>query len=268
MSKYNDVSSKKIFQLLFPKVRYFIISILTFLMGATTLFAKPTVYLLGDSTVQNYSYKSRPRQGWGARIPKYFNTNQIFDNRALGGRSSKSFYDEGHFKNILADLKKGDFLFIQFGHNDIKIDPKKHTEPETTFKEYLRLYIKGAKAKGAIPILITPMTTRSSYSTLTSKFEESLYVFSAYATAMRELGSEKNVSVVNLDRSSINYLNFIGFEGSANIFMTLQTYDWPSFTGDRNDGTHFQEIGASQMARLIALSIKELDIKNLSSNTL
>ena len=96
--------------------------------------AAPVVYLAGDSTVMTYYSGSYPKQGWGGRLPGYFLPGVSFSNHAIGGRSSKSFYDEGRLSTILLSIKPGDYLFIQFGHNDGNADPKLHTDPFTSYK--------------------------------------------------------------------------------------------------------------------------------------
>ncbi len=239
------------------------------LLALTDSAAKvvPTVYIAGDSTVMSYHSGSFPQQGWGARIPEYFNANVVFSNKAIGGRSSKSFVNEGRLDEILNLIKPGDFLLIQFGHNDqlpAATFPDRHTDPQTTYKDYLRLYINGAKKKGAIPILVTPMTRRS-FNATTKTFNNSL---GAYPEAMRELGPENGVHVVDLNTDSINYLNSIGFDASAKVFMILKAGEYPNFPNGQNDATHFQENGANQMARLVAHAIKAQNIRNLGVNVI
>lgn len=242
--------------------------IMAFVLSMGTAFAKYTVYIAGDSTVMTYSSSHYPQQGWGGRIGEYMNRNNIaIVNKAIGGRSSKSFYDEGRLTEILNLIKPGDFFLIQFGHNDqlpASTYPQRHTDPETTYKDYLRKYIDGARAKGAVPILVTPMTRRS-YNTTTKTFNNSL---GKYADAMRELGREKGVHVIGLDLMSVAYLNSIGYAASANVFLYLPAGKYAAFPNGASDSTHFQENGANQWARLIAHEIKAQSIKNLSVNVI
>ena len=130
-----------------------VLASVVFLTGISAAFALPTVYIAGDSTVMTYKagYNYYPQQGWGGRIAEFFNTKILFANKAIGGRSAKSFVDEGRLAEILKVIKPGDFLFVQFGHNDAlpaATYPLRHTDPQTTYKAYLRQFIDGAKAKG------------------------------------------------------------------------------------------------------------------------
>jgi hypothetical protein len=123
----------------------------------------PTVYLAGDSTVQTYATNAAGQQGWGQRLQEFFTSDVVVVNKSIGGRSSKSFIDEGRLKDILTVIKKGDYLFAQWGINDrYTSDTARYTNPATTFRTYLKQYIDGARAKNAIPVLVTP-TPRHQY---------------------------------------------------------------------------------------------------------
>ncbi|MDP4182079.1 MAG: rhamnogalacturonan acetylesterase, partial [Bacillota bacterium] len=176
--------------------------------------AKPTVYICGDSTVQNYSASYAPQTGWGQVIPKYFTSDVLFVNKAIGGRSSKSFIVDGRLDEILKVIQPNDYLFVQFGHNDADISkPERYTEPNTEYKQYLRQYIDGARSKGAIPVLITPVA-RLNYTNGAFKND-----FPAYCTAMKEVATEKNVGCIDLMTKSINYYTSIGYNQVYPFYM-------------------------------------------------
>ena len=155
--------------------------------------AKITVFIAGDSTACDYGPSRAPRAGWAQMIGAFFDEQQIIiENRAISGRSSKSFIDEGALDGILADIKSGDYLLIQFGHNDAKKeDPSRYSDPET-FKTYLSQYMDGARRRGAKPVLITPVHRRS--------FEKGRLVSThgAYPGAVTALAKGLKVPLIDL----------------------------------------------------------------------
>jgi len=207
---------------------------------------KSTVYICGDSTVSNYAASSAPQTGWGQVISKYFTSDVLFQNKAVGGLSSKTFITGGYLDKILNAIKANDYLFVQFGHNDATPSrPERYTDPNTTFKEYLRQYIDKAREKKAIPVLITPMA-RFIYTN--GVFQNS---FPAYQQAMKEVAAEKNVPCVDLMTASLNYYNSIGYDKVKPFYM---------ISVNRTDTTHFTDKGALQMARLVSEGIAGLDL--------
>lgn len=221
-------------------------------MAARPGAAAPVVYLAGDSTVMTNGANVFPQQGWGGRIPGLFTTGISFNNRAVGGRSSKSFVDEGRLGAILGVIKPGDYLFVQFGHNDDLSDVRLHTDPFTSYKVYLAMYIDLSRQYGAIPVLVTPMGRRRYDSS--GRF---LNDFIARSSAMKQLALEKNVPLIDLNAKSIGWYNSIGVAATGNVFMWLSAGQYPAFPNGVSDSTHFQEYGASQIARLVAQGIEE-----------
>jgi lysophospholipase L1-like esterase len=205
---------------------------------------KPTVYLAGDSTVQTYSASQAPQQGWGQRIAEFFTTDVVFVNKSIGGRSSKSFIDEGHLTEILGLLKAGDYLFAQWGINDrYSSDETRYTNPATTFRTYLKQYIDGARSKNAIPVLVTP-TPRLDYSN--GVFHNG---FTDYCTAIKAVGLETNTPVIDLQTMGLAYYASIGYDAVvANICLAGP------------DVLHFRDTGAYQMARMVAQGAKDIDV--------
>ncbi|MCP3819732.1 rhamnogalacturonan acetylesterase [Streptomyces sp. A3M-1-3] len=226
---------------------------------------RTTVYLAGDSTVASYSESVRPMAGWGQMIGQFFTGEVEFENRALGGRSSRSFVLESHLDRILATINRGDYLFVQFGHNDKPLTDSlcaskplycnRHTEPCTTYKRYLAKYVDGARAHGATPVLITPMGTR--------KFDRKgrfVNEFSDYAKAMRQLGAERKAPVIDLNARSIAFYNRIGVQASKDVFLHVAPRTYPAYPSGKADNVHFQEYGAARLARMVAEDVRRSDL--------
>ncbi|RCX20172.1 lysophospholipase L1-like esterase [Anaerobacterium chartisolvens] len=227
-----------------PNVDY--LSVTNASVPETKPFTGATVYICGDSTVMTYNASYYPQAGWGQMISKYFNSNVTFVNRAIGGRSSKSFVEEGRLDSILNVIKPNDYLFIQFGHNDATIsNPERYAAPYTTYKEYLGRYIDGARAKGAIPVLITPVA-RLNYSNNTFKND-----FPDYCTAMKQVASEKAVVLIDLMTLSLNYYASIGYNEAYKLYLV---------SSNGSDYTHFTEAGADAIAGIISREVKKLNI--------
>lgn len=222
--------------------------------GASATAATPVhVYIAGDSTASTYVSSLAPRTGWGQALPVFLTSKAVAVNVARSGASSKSFIDLGRLDHILALIKRGDYLLISFGHNDEKIeDPTRYTEPSTTYKSYLSQYIDKSRAKGAIPVLITPVERRR----FTSAGAVSP-THGAYPAAMRELAAAKGVPLVDLTASSTALWNRAGVEGTKNYFMQLPAGQYPNYPDGIQDNTHFQAFGAIQVARLIAIALRD-----------
>lgn len=234
-----------------------LVFLLSLALGAVAGAARATTaYLIGDSTVSLYSSTYYPRMGWGQVFPSYFQSTIVISDKARSGRSSKSFYDEGAWTPIATALKAGDYVFIQFGHNDEKSDPALHTDPYTTYQQYLSIYINDARAKGAIPILVTPVE-RNSWSNGTIK-----PTHGDYPDAMRKLASAKGVPLIDLTAgSTAKYISLGQTYTTWNVFMNLKAGQYPNYPNGNTDNTHFQENGANIIARLVVGAIRS------SSNT-
>ncbi|WP_442600106.1 rhamnogalacturonan acetylesterase [Neobacillus sp. D3-1R] len=223
---------------------------------AQTEQKKVTVYLAGDSTVSNYPLSKSPKAGWGQMIEGMFDEQVVVKNVAVPGRSSKSFIAEGRLDTLLKQIQPGDYLFIQFGHNDQKIqDPSRYTEPNTTYKEYLKTYIDGARKRGAIPILITPVERRS--------FTEDGQVMDThgeYPSAMKELGREEKVRVIDLTAKSKIYFQQLGPDQTKELFLFLDPGVSNNYPSGIADNVHFQKKGAKEIAKLVVEGIKELSL--------
>jgi lysophospholipase L1-like esterase len=210
-----------------------------------------TVYIAGDSTVQNYTNSTIHQAGWGQMLPEYFNAKVTIDNRAIGGRTARRFIDEGYLAQILNVIKAGDYFLVQFGTNDGNKTATYtfngqtipyYLDPETDFKTYLMQYIDGARSRNAIPVLVTPPPRNSAYCTGGNGT-------GAHAQAMRELGSAQNVAVVDLNQMTVNYLKAICPSPQPEDFFLIKA-------DGTIDGTHFQENGARILAGFVASGIR------------
>lgn len=214
---------------------------------------KINVFLAGDSTVSTYPSSKSPKAGWGQMIDEMFDEQIVVKNLAVPGRSSKSYIEEGRLEKLLKQIKKGDYLFIQFGHNDQKVhDPTRYTDPDTTYKNYLKQYIEGARKKGAFPILITPVERRSF--TLEGKAIDTHH---KYPAAMIELGREEHVPVIDLTMKSKKLFQEMGADQTKKIFLCLKAGEYPNYPNGITDNVHFQENGAREMAKLVLEGIEE-----------
>ena len=201
-----------------------------------------TVHYIGDSTVARNNYRSYPQTGMSQGLSLFLSEQVFIRSYAKNGRSTKSFLDEGRFEPVKQAMKPGDFLFIQFGHNDEKADEARHTDPETTYQENLRLFIDAAREAGAYPLLITPIARRL-FDT-DGHFRPGSH--GAYPDAMKALAQATETPVVDLTSASEDYLTQLGDEPSKPLFM------WPK------DNTHLKPEGAMRMAALLAEGLKNL----------
>ncbi|AWB46910.1 G-D-S-L family lipolytic protein [Paenibacillus sp. CAA11] len=218
--------------------------------------SKPVLYLVGDSTMQTYDPYWQPQAGYGQMLPSFFSDAVEIKNHSIGGRSSKSFIVQGRLDEILRVIRPGDYLLVQFGHNDATISvPDRYASP-ADYKNYLKTYIDGAKQRGATPILVTPMGRRD-FNADTGKFNVS---FPEYVQAMKEVAAEKNVKLIDLSARSIAYYDSIGPEATLSVFLHVPAGIYQAFPNGATDNTHFQEYGAIQIARLVANGIRELGL--------
>ena len=215
-----------------------------------------TAYITGDSTVQTYDpIAYAPQAGWGQMIDRFFADDIAFANHAIGGRSSKNFITQGRLDEVLRSIRPGDYLMVQFGHNDATQGVDDRYASPADYKEYLRVYVEGARQRGATPILVTPVSRRS-FNAETGEFNVS---FPEYVAKMTELAVEEDVPLVDLSASSRAYLNEIGPDAAKAVFLHVDPGVFPNRPAGTVDDTHFQEYGAIQMARLVAQGVAQLD---------
>jgi lysophospholipase L1-like esterase len=212
-----------------------------------------TIFMVGDSTMANKPLApAQPERGWGQLFPLYFKDTVHVENLALNGRSSKSFRDEGRWKPVEDNLRPGDYVIIQFGHNDEKKDqPKRYTEPFGSFKQNLEQYIREVREKKGKPILATPVVRRAF-----SDEGELRDTHGDYVTAVRQVAAEQNVPLLDLERRSAELLKQLGPERSKKLFMWIEPDEFVTIPKGRQDNTHFNAYGASRICDLAVDEIK------------
>ncbi|WP_320774452.1 rhamnogalacturonan acetylesterase [Streptomyces sp. CRN 30] len=198
-----------------------------------------TLHIAGDSTAAQKYADAAPETGWGTALPFFLRKDLPVANHAVNGRSSKSFVDEGRLDAVLRVIRPGDFLLVQFAHNDEKAeDPTRYTEPWSTYQEHLRLYVDGARARGARPVLATPVERRRFDAAGTA-----LPSHGEYPAAMRALAAEEGVALLDVQALSLALWQRLGVEGTKTYF---------NWTDTEQDNTHFNPPGAIEVARLVA----------------
>lgn len=258
----------------------FMATVIVLTMCVGSLFAqdvskKTTVYLIGDSTVCEYGDDSKnydiERAGWGENIGSYFNDNVSFVNLAISGRSARSFTYEANYQQFLKGIKAGDYVFIQFGHNDQKADDLtledtskryRHSSPigdetvEGSFSYYLyTYYIKVAKEKGATPVLVTPIVRREFKDGKVQDLHYSVIEGEntvSYDDAMRQLAKRLNVAMIDLNAKTQALYNELGEEVTIGFHALYN-----SNKENKVDNTHLNDIGSQKVAGLVAQAIKE-----------
>lgn len=237
------------------KVLFILLSI--FLLSFTFIQKEEIcIYMIGDSTMANKPLNDNPERGWGQLFPKFFNDKVKIENHAMNGRSTKSFIDEGRWDSIMLKLKKGDYVFIQFGHNDEKKEnPKVYAEAHTDYKKNLEKFVNDCRQKGAIPILMTSVMRR--------RFDDKGNFFDThgeYPDVVRELSKADDVLFIDMQRKTEKLIKEYGMEGSKALFLYIKPGEYKSLPTGRIDDTHSSELGATKNAQLAVEGIKELGI--------
>ena len=224
-----------------------------FLMAFTIPDKKQiTIWLCGDSTMSIKEKKTYPETGWGMPFVYFWDSTVNIENLAKNGRSTSSFRNEGIWKKVLDGAKEGDYVFIQFGHND-EVPTKKTYTTETEFKNNLKQYIAEVRSKKAIPVLLTPMARRSFDST-SGKIKGTHDV---YAQIIRDLAKEENVVLFDMDRITQQLYQSLGVENSKLLFLHLKLGEHPNYPDGKEDNTHFSELGARLVAQAVLSEIKK-----------
>lgn len=228
-------------------------AIIVFLL--TMSFALPEnkhikIYLAGDSTMSIKDKKYYPETGWGMPFAGFWDSTVTVDNRAQNGRSTRSFMEEQRWASIMNTLEEGDYVFIQFGHND-EISTKKTATTPAEFKANLEKYISDTRSKKAIPVLLTSVARR--------KFDSTGNIVDThkqYADITRAVAKEQKVVLLDVDQSSRTLLQQMGPVASQYLFNHLKPGEHPNYPEGKEDDTHFNELGARKMAELVYAEMK------------
>lgn len=229
---------------------------LAFAVMASTAFGQDnvvTIFLAGDSTMAPKLAEKRPETGWGEKLEAHFKTAKVrIENRAMNGRSTRTFISEGRWQKIVDELKKGDFVFIQFGHNDQSKDKGERYTPPDDFKRNLITFIEDVHSKGANPVLMTPVMRR--------RFDKEGKFYDThgdYPDIVRTTAREHKVPLIDMHRKSEALIKRYGVEGSRALFLQLKPDENPNYPKGIEDNTHFVPKGAQEMAKLVVEGMRE-----------
>jgi len=238
------------------------ILVITILMLALTVAVsaqkKPvTIFMAGDSTMAIKQPDKRPETGWGEMLGKYFKDGTVkIDNRAMNGRSTKTFISEGRWQAIINDLRKDDYVFIQFGHNDESKEKGERYTPPEDYRKNLTRFVEEVRAKGGNPVLLTPVMRR--------KFDKDgnfVDTHGEYPDIVREVAGQQRVPLIDMHRKSEVVIKKYGPDGSRKMFLQLQAGENPNYPKGVEDNTHFNPLGADEMAKLAVEGIREDKLK-------
>ena len=223
-----------------------------------------SIYVVGDSTVQTYKDNVYPQTGWGQVLGYFFDASRVnVLNYAIGGRSSRTFIEEGRLDEVKGKLQKGDYLFVQFGHNDRDYSKAARYVEPSQFSGYIQKYVDAGVAKGANVVLVSPMNlngSRNVFSTGSNNYDA--------RGMMQTVAKNNKIPFVDLNMKSYNTYNNT-YKGMADyvtryLYKKLEKGEYPNFPDGVNDGTtHFQEMGSMGHAQMICEELED----NLKSNT-
>ena len=234
-------------------MRVLFISLLVFLMA----FAMPdekkiTIWLCGDSTMSIKEKRAYPENGWGMPFVYFWDSTVVIENLAKNGRSTSSFRNEGLWKKVMDESREGDYVFVQFGHND-EVPAKKTYTTEPEFRNNLKQYVLEARSNKTIPILFTPMARRN-FDSSTGKIRGTHDV---YSQLVRDVAKEEQVVLFDMDKITQQLYQQMGVEKSKLLFNHLRPGEHPNYPGGKEDNTHFNELGARMVAQLVLDEIKK-----------
>lgn len=231
---------------------------LLFLFLSIIVFAqKPALFLIGDSTMANKDNPDKnPEHGWGQVLPQFLTAGIEVQNHAMNGRSSKSFRTEGRWDKVQKQLKKGDFVIIEFGHNDQKLkDSTKFTNPFTQYRANLERYVNETRAKGATPILMTSIVRRN--------FTENgvlIDTHKEYPLVVRMVANDMKVPFVDMQLLTEQLEIAYGPENSKKLHLHFAEDENPYYPKGKADDTHLSKLGAETVAKLALKDLKSLKI--------
>ena len=214
----------------------------------------PTLFIAGDSTASIKTEDKRPESGWGEFLHEFITPNIKVENYAQNGRSTKSFITEGLLEQIENKIKEDDYLLIQFGHNDEKIeDPLRYTDPRTEYKDNLMRFVLVAKKHGAIPILLTSITRRKF---VDGRLEE--HTVGEYPNHMKEFAKENHILIIDAYKITHKIISQSGEDYSKKFYLHLKPNESKNYPDGVTDNTHLSPFGAQMIASLIAVELKKI----------
>lgn len=234
---------------------------------------KVRIFMIGDSTMANKDVSGgKLERGWGMMLKNFFTDNVIVNNHALNGRSSKSFIAEGHWQKVVEQIRPGDYVFIQFGHNDEKADTLRHTDPGTSFDDNLRRFVNETRRKGGIPVLFNSVVRRTFADSKTAVEDDdrrdnsSNYLaegdtlvdtHGAYLLSPRNVAVELDVPFVDANKITHDLEEGLGPDGSKKLHMWYRPGEVEYLPDGRQDNTHYNVYGAYIVAGLLAEAVAD-----------
>ena len=236
-----------------------------------------TIFIIGDSTAANKDLsKGKLERGWGMALQCFFDDNILVDNHAVNGRSSLSFINEGRWDKVLEKMKPGDYVIVQFGHNDEKAPADRHTDPGSTFDYNLAKYVRETREHGGIPVLMNCVVRRNFFVEApevaddellrTSTFKDGVKMVEGdslidthglYRVAPRDVARRMNVHFVDANQITHDLEQGLGTEASKKLHMWYLPNTEPTEPKGKQDNTHYNIYGAHQVARLLADALCE-----------
>ena len=213
------------------------------------------IHMAGDSTMQTYRGNYAPQQGWGQRMQELVKDGVTVHNRSIGGRSTKSFKAEGRWDELLKGVKKGDFVIIQFGHNDgTKAKPERYTDPRTDYKANMKQFVEDVRKAGGIPVIATSIPFGIYLDD--GKLKPPGFL-DPYLKSAREAAAETNCDIVDLYVYADRELNAAGAQNGTKLYLELKPGEYPNYPEGRSDRCHISFRGALFYAKAFALLAKE-----------
>lgn len=209
-----------------------------------------TIYVCGDSTAASYRPEEAPIMGWGQALPAFVPGVRV-ENRAMAGRSAKSFLYEGRLQKIEGEIGPGDLMLIQFAHNDASELVWRHTDPWTSFSRCLEIYVDTAILRGARPVLLTPICVRE------WRDGELLASHGEYPAAIRTLAARRSVPLIDMYEKSVRLVRSLGDEESRRLYLHVEKGVYPAYPEGSVDNTHTRRPGAEAYARMAAEGLRE-----------
>lgn len=214
-----------------------------------------TLFLAGDSTIAEKLASKRPETGWGEFLGVQFLPGKVVvDNRARNGRSTRTFIEEGRWQALIDYIRPGDYVFIQFGHNDQSVQKKDRYTPPDDYRRNLERFVADVRARKATPILLTPVARR------TFEGGRLLPSHGEYPQIVREIARARQVPLIDMQSRSEAILREAGDEGSKSLFLWLKPGENPNYPDGIEDDTHFSPVGARRMAEAVADGLRALDL--------
>ena len=236
------------------KTASFLLLFMALLSFALPRQKKIRLWLIGDSTMANKQPTAYPETGWGMKFQQFFDSNYVVvDNRALNGRSTLSFRNEGRWKPVMDSIQPDDYVFIEFGHNDEKVENPNTGVNHETFKANLTRYVEETRDRKGIPVLMTPIARRS------FKNGGLQNTHKGYPDVIRSLADSLKVPMIDMEQKTAALLTSLGDEQSKQLFNYVDSGN-VNYPKGVKDNTHLSPVGAEKVAGLAVEGIKELKL--------